>query len=73
MTNADEQLYQLVVSVWQALDDMGADSTCCCLVAKAMLRHAIEPYLHVIETTAYEVDYKLDDAVKTLKEIGWKL
>jgi hypothetical protein len=41
-----EQCASLIEAVWQVLDDMGEDGTCCCTAAKAELRLAYEPFKH---------------------------
>ena len=66
----DDDLRNLVTAVWQVLDDMGTEGQSCCGVAKAMLRHAIEPFLGAIDCTDEDFDYKLSMAVDVLKKVG---
>lgn len=56
---------ELVKAAWQVLDDMSRGE-CCCALAKAKLRIAIEPF--IVGNDDLNLDYNLIDA-KTVERL----
>lgn len=60
----------LVDAAWQVLDDMGVEGTSCCLMAKAQLRHAMEPF-YTPDDDNPPLDMPLSEAKRILRECGF--
>jgi hypothetical protein len=54
----------LVDAAWQVLDEMGTQTASCCLLAKAKLRVAVEPFL----TDDTPMDWPLAEAKAIIKD-----
>jgi len=64
------EVRRLVEAVWQVLDDMGVNGTSCCLMAKAQLRHAMEPFYQPDDDNL-PLDMPMPEAERILRECGF--
>ncbi len=72
-TGRTAEVQALADAMWQLLDDMGAEGTSVCAVAKASARIAYEPFRVGADGEEAPVDYPLEAAERLREEVREEL